>query len=568
MRTEDKTISEIEGEFINIDSLPGYAIFNCAPWTVRNNATNKNLKPYLVNHYYAVSVKVGENNTKKYMHELVAKQFKAYDKNKHKLIFKDGDIKNYDYDNLDVVKKEKVSEHKISWNEVSCAFIDIKDNYDFNKIYEKYPRDLLTKEDTIEMIQDLRKVFAVVRAKQLIYIVKDFNKNLAYVSYICTSAARERLELIDIGRIQGESYNAWKVYKKYSELFTYDELSFYNKDNPKSFNYFRGYDYDLVEKFDHQIIEPFLDHLKEVICDGNEVIFNYINSWFSMILRDPNCKLTTALVVLGEQGTGKNVFTNVWSDLLGRYACRNISDIDHITGKFNASIENKKLVVCNELQSADNNKYMNSDKLKSIVTDNKIYINQKCEPIREVDNVANFIFVSNNLNPLRIESKDRRYVVLKTSNKVMQNSEYFGKLCATFSKEFYNNLYTFYSREHDISTFNHRKIPETEARNDMIAANAPNYELFVQQMYHKIVDIPTYPLFKMFDKWREPRNYVAVSERTFTIEIKKYTGGAKQKRMKGGGRPYVHNVLPELLEIYQQKNPDPEEDEFLGEDII
>ena len=110
---------------------------------------------------------------------------------------------------------------------------------------------------------------------------------------------------------------------------------------------------------------------------------------------------------------------------MSRYANENVTSIESVVGKFNAVLENKKLIILNELQSIDSNKYLNSDALKSVITDKKININQKNEPERLTDNVANFIMVSNNSNPIKIENGDRRYVVTKTSNKHKDDFDYF-----------------------------------------------------------------------------------------------------------------------------------------------
>ena len=71
---------------------------------------------------------------------------------------------------------------------------------------------------------------------------------------------------------------------------------------------------------------------------------------------------------------------------------------------------------------------LNSDALKSVITDTKININQKNEPERLAENVANFIMVSNNNVPIKIETTDRRYLVTKTSDKHRCDFEYFDKL--------------------------------------------------------------------------------------------------------------------------------------------
>jgi phage/plasmid-associated DNA primase len=163
-----------------------------------------------------------------------------------------------------------------------------------------------------------------------------------------------------------------------------------------------------------------------VICDKNNNLFNYIISWISYIIQKPGKKTETELILIGEQGTGKNkFFTDVISKLFGRYAIQNENNINNIIGRFNSNIENKILVICKELQSIDNNKLSNFDGLKSLITDEKMNVESKYLNIRTIDNVSNFIFVSNNSIPIKIANSDRRYGVFKCSDVYKNNFEHF-----------------------------------------------------------------------------------------------------------------------------------------------
>ena len=63
--------------------------------------------------------------------------------------------------------------------------------------------------------------------------------------------------------------------------------------------------------------------------------------WIALILQKPNLKTETAIVILGNQGTCKNVFTNVICKLMARYANENVTSIDSVVSKFNAILKNK-----------------------------------------------------------------------------------------------------------------------------------------------------------------------------------------------------------------------------------
>ncbi|KAA6384147.1 MAG: hypothetical protein EZS28_020326 [Streblomastix strix] len=181
-------------------------------------------------------------------------------------------------------------------------------------------------------------------------------------------------------------------------------------------------------------------------------------------------KTETSIILKGLQGIGKNVFTNVLCELLAGYSSKNITDIDDFVGKFNTAIENKMLAIANEMKNFGESRISNMDALKSINTESSFMINEKCIPKHEIENVVNIIMVTNNVFPLKIETSDRRYVVCKCSSTHRGDLAYFTNICNSFDVEFYNNLFTFFMTR-DISQFNPRDIPMTQAKKDIIRAS-------------------------------------------------------------------------------------------------
>jgi hypothetical protein len=110
---------------------------------------------------------------------------------------------------------------------------------------------------------------------------------------------------------------------------------------------------------------------------------------------------------------------------------------------------------------------LNTDCLKSLITDNTCTIESTFVNSRVIDNVSNFIFVSNNFLPIKIENGDRRYVIFKTSHECKNNFEYFDGLYKMFITEFYYTLYNYFINI-DLNNFNTRLIPITDIKNDMI----------------------------------------------------------------------------------------------------
>jgi hypothetical protein len=271
-----------------------------------------------------------------------------------------------------------------------------------------------------------------------------------------------------------------------------------------------------------------------------------------MIIQNPTCKLETAVQLIGEHGIGKNVFTNVLCTLLGSYAEENICDIEHLTGTFNDIIENKKLLILNEIAAVDGDKYRYKNKTKTIITEKKISINKKFLPIRTILNVANIISISNHYICLILESGDRRWFVLLVSDKYQQDKVYFEKLTKQCNNEFYSNLLTYFMTR-DLKGFQHRDIPMTIEKQTMIDASKGPYETFVDKRFEDIVDVTGPELRELFDQFLRDykySNFTPPNRKNFVEFMKKFTGEAKSKRINGEVKK-VYNIKPKLLEKLQ-----------------
>ena len=424
--------------------------------------------------------------------------------------------------------------------------IDLHDEFNIGDFRGRCPYD-----DLGEAVHDLQRCLLVVDNTPELFIMKNYDDILGGVrtSHTHEDPVRQKLKKIvvkvNIVNYKPKNYTAWDLYVDHASMFHWKGISFFSED-PDVFSEFSGYDYEQVEHVDLSLIQPFLTHVHDVIAAGDDDVYDYVLNWFAAIIQQPCFKTETALVLISKQGVGKNrFFTDVLCKLLSRYAAKNVTNMDHIVGKFNSTLENMKLVVVNELQSAEFNRVMNSDTLKSIITDDTVIINQKMEPIRTIKNVANFILVSNNAVPVKVESDDRRYVVINPSDIHRLDDAYFDSLASSFTPEFYRHLFTFFMAR-DITNVNLRHIPKTQARDDLIDANKPSYELFVEDHFDELVDITGDELYQGYKCYCERGGYMALSKKNLIAHLKRFTGESKRKRMVDGRRVRVFNLLPEV----------------------
>lgn len=281
---------------------------------------------------------------------------------------------------------------------------------------------------------------------------------------------------------------AYTAFEKYKIHFNITAIKFYSK-NPKHISMYKGLYYrtDIpLTEIKMDLIQPFLDHTKNVICNGNEELYNYVLDWISFIIKNPNGKTGTVLCITGEQGSGKNTFTIVLQEMLHWYS-RTLEDIDHILGRWNSLMENKKLIIGNEIAAFGEGQKTTWNKFKHLNTEDTITFEEKNEPKRQCENHLNFILVSNNDIIAPIERTDRRFLVMKvpstyvqldgtdTDEKKLAKLKYFEELYSKIeilddtgkyvpNPEFYDNITSYFHNREYTKGFNIRKLPETKEK--------------------------------------------------------------------------------------------------------
>ena len=162
--------------------------------------------------------------------------------------------------------------------------------------------------------------------------------------------------------------------------------------------------------------QPILDLVQHLV-GGDLAARDYVLGWLAAPLQGLHqygrpMKMGTALVLHGEQGSGKGTLSKIMELI---YGASNFVELgqDALDSRFNDELESRLFVVCNEVMSGTNRSAETANKLKPWVTDATIYVEQKYEKRKAVENTFNIIFTSNDERPVIIEQSDRRYSVFK-----------------------------------------------------------------------------------------------------------------------------------------------------------
>lgn len=197
-----------------------------------------------------------------------------------------------------------------------------------------------------------------------------------------------------------------------------------NGDVPEGcINIFKGWP---VQPDARRPCQKIIDHLFN-LCGKDRRIYDWVVKWLAYPLQHKGAKMFTSLVFHGiQEGAGKNIVFDVIGRIYGPRSSRTITQTQ-LQSQFNDWLSGKLFCIADEvISSAD--KRLLKNLLKTMVTGHTHQIQGKGLPWREEPNLTNFVFLSNELQPLLLDERDRRYMVVYTDQK--HQPEYFEELAA------------------------------------------------------------------------------------------------------------------------------------------
>jgi len=217
------------------------------------------------------------------------------------------------------------------------------------------------------------------------------------------------------------------------------------------------------------------DYLRDVICGGNSDAYDYLVQYMAHMIQRPEEKPGVMIVLLGGQGTGKGVYFSLLR-AIWRITTLQVSDVDQVTGKFNAALERNFVVCMDEALFYGDRRAI--DRLKSTVTEQYIQIEQKYQPSRSIDSVHRFFASSNHEHFANVERDDRRFLFLRLSAARQQDTTYFSAVTAAINDPGTLNALAYYLQRKDISGFNVRVKPKTDEQMTQKLRSLQGFERF------------------------------------------------------------------------------------------
>lgn len=168
-----------------------------------------------------------------------------------------------------------------------------------------------------------------------------------------------------------------------------------------------------------------LNHIKEVICDGDEDIYNWVLDWCADSVQDPANPKGACVVMRGKEGVGKGTLANTMGELFGSHY-RHLIDDSHLLSNFNAHMIDAIFVFADEITWGGNNK--TSGKLKGMVTEEWLVGERKGIDAVGYRNMIHMMIASNNDWVIPAGMNSRRWLVLDVNDSKVKDRQYWNDI--------------------------------------------------------------------------------------------------------------------------------------------
>lgn len=269
--------------------------------------------------------------------------------------------------------------------------------------------------------------------------------------------------------------------------------------------------------------------------DDVDAVMHWVLCWMALPLQQIGTKMATACVFHGAQGTGKNLFWDVWRDLFGVYGIT-VGQTE-LEDKFNGWISRKLAIVGDEVVSRQE-MYHNKNRLKMVVTQqDKFPIRGMQQETRWESNHANVVFLSNESQPLALEERDRRYMVIYTPLEAPAG-------LYEAAKQFKANngaaKWLHYLQSYRLDGFApHTKPLMTRAKEELVRAGWKPSVVFAHEWLEGMLDLPVRvcsneQLYRAFRRWADNTGAKWPPDQgLFTSEVQRWARESVQRSLGG-----------------------------------
>ena len=370
-----------------------------------------------------------------------------------------------------------------------------------------------------DQVDDVLENFILIYGEDLVW---DYRQRML----MRLSAMRTVVQNSDVMKFWGGNQRKWVLKKNI--VFDPRERPSPAKSGPTAtVNLFSGWQMTPKKGSCIQIL-TLLSHL----CNGVEELETWIARWIAYPLRNPGAKMETSIIMHGDEGSGKNFFfEKVVKAIYGEYGY--VIGNAQLESNFNDWASMKLFMVADEVVTRAELKQMKG-KLKYLVSGDTIIVNPKGLPEHSEANQMNFVFLSNELQPLALDKTDRRYLVIWTPPAL--GREFYVGVAQEIAAGGIEAFYHYLMHELDMGDFNeHTKPIYNKAKDALIEKSLTPAERFYREWSTGQLPLPfvtcavprLYAAFQIWCGRSGESKYTSLT--MFSPTLQRYAGGAIKK---------------------------------------
>jgi hypothetical protein len=223
----------------------------------------------------------------------------------------------------------------------------------------------------------------------------------------------------------------------------------------------------------------FLEHLDYLVPDQHErdAVLDYL----AHLVQRPEVKIHFALVIRGEQGTGKSAIGELMLRIIGANNTTRPSN-DELLLQWTGWQEGAQLAILEELMTLGRQEV--SNRLKPLITEPTLRIHEKYQTPYTINNHLNLLCFTNHRDALKLEEGDRRWFIVFSPAKVREPAYYKGLFAHLNGCGPANVAHWLLSR--DLSSFDAKgHAPATAAKEEMRQLSLGEVEATLLELYRE-----------------------------------------------------------------------------------
>lgn len=326
------------------------------------------------------------------------------------------------------------------------------------------------------------------------------------------------------------------------QIRTYEKIDFIPPPLhcPKdTFNMWGGFAIERLNVESSGYIEPFLKHIS-VLTNHNEQGSKYFINWLADMFQRPGKLNGIAFAVKSEQGAGKNIFLEGVAQIMGNdLYFETAKPLEELWSRFALGRKNRLLINIDETKGKDT--YPMADVIKNMITSKHFNYEDKGKRPITLTNINRVIFTTNNASAIKVEQKDRRFVVFESSDELLGNKAYFDGLGAYFEDPSNQKAIFDYLMSIDVSKVDWiGDRPITQLYKDIQSLNVSNDIKYLKHMCENNRDIAVFSFkptdfFEHFKEIMGKCGYATdrSNDGNFYMVFKKYVKEGKSGAFEG-----------------------------------